>query len=367
MGSRVVVSIGIVLLIAGGQTWAAAKKQLSASAKETLNQIWPDGDVAGPRPRAHLSYQLRIYQLRRPDTEKEQQKPLEDPQRQEDAGGHPEQLGIEKPVHRLIPIQGPDLNPHYEPETRVFLKHTVSLNSATVWLQANSKHSLRWCWSLTTGCRYPPPAWQPTVAKKKLPWKSTRTYLVMVASCLFAWLIHHVSAFLSTWKHLTCRGQVRGPDWKIEWIVKDGTVGADCCKWHRLSDQYCVSANFFHSEKETFCFHLLVRYADFTQEGGGGEPFYLSCRWTGVLLTGLGKETASGNGSLFKWHLSAFVLRQRSAYLSKWSDLRRLRCSIDHRPHPAVPDRVAWLQQHVKCMHAFFLFYFFQHYTFSNV
>lgn len=74
---------------------------------------------------------------------------------------------------------------------------------------------------------------------------------------------------LSTWKHLTCRGRVRGPDWKIERIVKDGTVGTDCCKWQRLSDQYYVSANFFHSEKETFCFHLLVRYADFTQEGGG--------------------------------------------------------------------------------------------------
>lgn len=132
MGSRVLVSIGIVLLIAGGKTWAAAKKQLSASAKETLNQTWPDGEVAGLRPRAHLSYQLRIYQLRRPDTEKIKQQHLEDPQRQEDAGGHPEQLGTEKPVHRLIPIQGPDLNPHFEPETRVFLKHTVSLNPATL-------------------------------------------------------------------------------------------------------------------------------------------------------------------------------------------------------------------------------------------
>lgn len=90
----------------------------------------------------------------------------------------------------------------------------------------------------------------------------------------------------------------------------------------------------------------------------GGEPFYLSCRWTWVLLTGPGKETASGNGSLFKWHLSAFVLRQRSAYLSKRSDLRRLRCSIDHRPHPVVPDRVTRLQQHVKCMHAFFVLFF---------
>lgn len=92
------------------------------------------------------------------------------------------------------------------------------------------------------------------------------------------------------------------------------------------------------------------------REGGG--PFYLSCRWTWVLLTGPGKATASGNGSLFKWNLSAFVLRQRSAYLSKRYDLRRLRCSIDHRPDPVVPDRVTRLQQHVKCMRSFFCFYF---------
>lgn len=193
MGSRVVVSIGIVLLIAGGKTWAAAKKQLSASAKEPLNQTWPDGEAAGPRPRANVNYQLRIYQLRRP--EKEKQQPLEDPQRPEDAGAPPEHLGIEKPVHQLISIQGPDLNPHFEPETRVFLKHTVSLNSATVLLQANSKRSRRWWWSPTTGCRCLPPAWPPTVGKEKLPWKSTRTYLVMVASCLFGWSIHRVSAF----------------------------------------------------------------------------------------------------------------------------------------------------------------------------
>lgn len=125
MGSRVVVSIGIVLLIAGGKTWAAANKELSASAKETLNQTWPDGDVAGPRPSAHASYQLKIYQLQRPDTEKEKQQPLADPQRPGNAGGPPEQLGTDKPVHRLISIQGPDLNPHFEPETMVFLSHSL--------------------------------------------------------------------------------------------------------------------------------------------------------------------------------------------------------------------------------------------------
>ncbi|TWW64175.1 zona pellucida sperm-binding protein 3-like [Takifugu flavidus] len=131
MGSRVVVSIGIVFLIAGGKTWAAAKTQISARAKETLNQTWADGEVAGPRPRARINYQLRIYQLRRPDTEKEKQQP---PQRPEEAGGGPEQLGIEKPVHRLIPIQGPDLNPHFEPETRVMViaDHRVPVPAASV-------------------------------------------------------------------------------------------------------------------------------------------------------------------------------------------------------------------------------------------
>lgn len=43
-----------------------------------------------------------------------------------------------------------------------------------------------------------------------------------------------------------------------------GRSGAACCKWHRLADQYYVSANFFHSEKEAFRLHPLVRSADFT-------------------------------------------------------------------------------------------------------
>lgn len=157
MGSRVVVSIGILLLIADGKTWATAKKQFSISANETLSQTWPDGEVAGPQPRTHVSYQLRIYQLQRQATEKEAQQPREDPQGPENTGGASEQRGLEQPVHGLIPIQGPDLNPPLEPETRVHFKNTMSLFSA-ILLQANSKHSQRWRWSLTTGCQYPPPA-----------------------------------------------------------------------------------------------------------------------------------------------------------------------------------------------------------------
>lgn len=141
MGSRVVVSIGILLLIADGKTWATAKNQFN-SANETLNQTWLDGEVAGLQPRARASYQLRIYQLQRQETAKEAQQPREDPQRPENTGGPSEQRGLEEPVHGLIPIQGPDLNPPLELETRVRFQNTTLLISA-ILLRANSKHSQR--------------------------------------------------------------------------------------------------------------------------------------------------------------------------------------------------------------------------------
>lgn len=111
MGPRVVVSIGLVLLIAGTKILAAAENQLNVSANE--NQTWANG--VGLRPRAHATYRLRIYQLL---TEDAQQAP-EDPQRSDDTGGTSEQLGVEEPVHGLIAVQGPDLNPPLGPETRV--------------------------------------------------------------------------------------------------------------------------------------------------------------------------------------------------------------------------------------------------------
>lgn len=77
-----------------------------------------------------------------------------------------------------------------------------------------------------------------------------------------------------------------------------------------------------------------------------------------MLSTGPGKETASGNGSLFKWHLSAFVLRQRSAYPSKRSDLRRLCRTTNLQLHPGVPGGVTWLQQYVAGVFFFFSFFF---------
>lgn len=123
MGSRWVVSIGIVLLIAGGNVWAAAENQFNISANERVNQTRPEG--AGLRPRAHVGYRIRIYQLRRTATETEKaQQPLKDPQRSDDTGGTSEQPGVGEPVHRLISIQGPDLNPPLGTETRVRFKHT---------------------------------------------------------------------------------------------------------------------------------------------------------------------------------------------------------------------------------------------------
>lgn len=124
MGSKVVVSVGIVLLIAGVRTWAPAQDHFSTHANETLNQTW----AAGPRPRAHLSHRLRIYQVQRPEAEKERERqPPEDLQVSENAGGGSKGLGSGDPFHALVLIPGPDLSPPLESRTRVRLKNTVSL------------------------------------------------------------------------------------------------------------------------------------------------------------------------------------------------------------------------------------------------
>lgn len=117
MGSPAV-SIAIVLLISGGKIWAAAETQFNVSANQTLNHTWPDG--AGLQPRARFSHRLKIYQLRRTETEEAQQ-PLKDPGRSDGTAGTSEELGVEAPVHELISIQGPDLNPPLGPETQVLL------------------------------------------------------------------------------------------------------------------------------------------------------------------------------------------------------------------------------------------------------
>lgn len=117
----VLVSIGIVLLIAGGKIWAMAENQFNVSAHKT-NQTWPDG--VGPRPSANFSYRLKIHQLQSSATKKAQQ-PLTDPQRSDDTGGTSEQLGEGEPAHGPISIQGPDLNPPLGPETRVLFKNPI--------------------------------------------------------------------------------------------------------------------------------------------------------------------------------------------------------------------------------------------------
>lgn len=120
MGSRLVVSIGIVLLIAGVKIWAAAENEFHVSANETVNQTRPDG--VGLRPREHLSYRLRIYQLRRTATEKAQHAP-KDPTKSDEAAGSSERLGVKEPVRRPSYIPGPDLNPPLGPEARVLFRN----------------------------------------------------------------------------------------------------------------------------------------------------------------------------------------------------------------------------------------------------
>lgn len=125
MGSRLVVPIGIVLLIAGGKIWAAAEQPFNVSTNETLNQTWPAG--VGPQPRPPLSYRLKIYQLGRTatETEKAQEAP-KDPESSHDAGESSKRLGVEEPVHRLMSFPGPDLNPPLGPETRVLFRNTMN-------------------------------------------------------------------------------------------------------------------------------------------------------------------------------------------------------------------------------------------------
>lgn len=124
MGSRVAVSVGIVLLIAGAQAWASAQDRFGARSNETLNQT----RAAGPRPRAQLSHRLRIYQVQRPGAEKERERrPPKDLQVAENAGGGPERPGTGDPVPTLVLMPGPVLNPPLELRTRVRLKNTVSL------------------------------------------------------------------------------------------------------------------------------------------------------------------------------------------------------------------------------------------------
>lgn len=74
------------------------------------------------------------------------------------------------------------------------VSNTQAVPSAARLSVIKSKQSRRWCWSRTTGCRYLPPAWRPTVGKKMLWWQSHRTSLVMAASGLFE-LIQCVSTF----------------------------------------------------------------------------------------------------------------------------------------------------------------------------
>lgn len=121
MGFRVLVSLGIVLLVSGGKLCAATENQFNISASETLNETSIEGEQTNLKPRTNVNYRLKIYQLRKPAAAQKPPHPFEDPQRWEPGEQSPEWPGIPGTVPELlmIPIQGPDLNPPFKPETKV--------------------------------------------------------------------------------------------------------------------------------------------------------------------------------------------------------------------------------------------------------
>lgn len=133
MGFRVLVSLGIVLLVSGGKLYAATENQFNISASETLNKTSKEGEQTNPKPRTNVNYRLKIYQLKKPATAKTQPQPFEDPQRWEPGQQRPERLGVPETVPKVlkIPIQGPDLNPPFKPETKVVF---LSVNLCSLFL-----------------------------------------------------------------------------------------------------------------------------------------------------------------------------------------------------------------------------------------
>lgn len=121
MGFRVLVSLGIVLLVSGGKLCAATENQFNISTSETPNETLIEGEQTNLKPRTNVNYRLKIYQLRKPVAAQNLTHPLQDPQRWKPGKQSPEQPGIPETVPELlkIPIQGPDLNPPFKPETKV--------------------------------------------------------------------------------------------------------------------------------------------------------------------------------------------------------------------------------------------------------
>lgn len=143
MGFREALLLGIVLLFSGGDRCTATQNRSNPSAGETLTQTLQEGATTNLQlPRSfhsnrtkqadlspyHISHRLQVYQLRKPNKQKQQHARMQASQNLQrlEAGHLPlEQLGrgetfqIQELSEPLI--RGPDLNPPLNPESKVEL------------------------------------------------------------------------------------------------------------------------------------------------------------------------------------------------------------------------------------------------------
>ncbi|KAK9523861.1 hypothetical protein VZT92_017746 [Zoarces viviparus] len=137
MGFREAVLLGFVLLLLGGNSSAATQNWSNSTTNDTLSQIpqeqeaasvqLPDGGSnrteAGGPVRSLVTYRLTVHQLRKQASPR----PLDDASQSPDVPeadvlAHEEQVEPEStvpPPELLKLVQGPDLNPPVEPESKV--------------------------------------------------------------------------------------------------------------------------------------------------------------------------------------------------------------------------------------------------------
>lgn len=323
MGFREAVLFVFVFLLSGGNLCAATQNWSNSSTNETLNRTSQEQEASvrelprPPQPTDHrsnrtehgdpvgfpVSYRLKIYQLRK----KKPLQPLAErtPTVQNLQGSEAGELTSEQlepretaPAPELLklPIQGPDLNPPVRQESKVlfiFMTFAAFLIFCTISLHCN------WVWMtlqvlVTFEPRVPAPAVSAAVrcGDAEVTVEVKRNFLGNAAGCLFE-LIHceeggfvrrgtstgpfNMPSALMSEKRM---GQVRGPNWKIEWDGEDGTLSADYCKWHRLWAWRSILCFllFLHSEKEHSA--CLFGAQALTLQRCIKRPFYLSCGWT---------------------------------------------------------------------------------------
>lgn len=136
MGFRETLLLGIVLLFSGGNLCAATQNWFNLSTNETLSQTPQERVTTSlqlPRARQsnrteqgdpvpfHVSYRLKIYQLRKPHVD--QMQAFQNPQGSEASRLTSEQLEPGETVQSQellkLQVRGPDLNPPLKPESKV--------------------------------------------------------------------------------------------------------------------------------------------------------------------------------------------------------------------------------------------------------